>query len=56
MEKQLVDRSAHSDRFRLLFTNSRPKMPEDSECEVRIIPTRQLIREQREASQQQAPR
>jgi hypothetical protein len=50
MEKQLVDRSVDRDRFRLLFTNSRPQMPEDSDRELAFVPTRQLMREQKEAS------
>lgn len=51
MNNQPVDRSADKDRFRLLFTNSRPQMPLDSAREVRIISSRQLIREQRETAE-----
>ena len=48
MEKQLVDREVQRNRFRRLFTNSRPQMPEGHQEDVRVVSTRQLIREQRE--------
>ncbi|MGE5565017.1 MAG: hypothetical protein ACM3YN_02510 [Parcubacteria group bacterium] len=54
MNKQLVDRGVHRDRFRLLFTNSRPQMPEGYEENIRIVSTRQLIREARESAANRA--
>lgn len=50
--EMLLDREADRARFSLLFTNSRPRMPEGYTAPLATAPLRQQIRERRERAAQ----